>query len=194
MNSLNDFERRDFLKRINKEPVKTSRYLWHIRYNDYSSDFQIAAKGLLCSENYAVFAHNNVAEFYTTFPYFLDSWDLFKTIEIKYSTQFSLYSFWRIDTRLTNFDWFVDPNLGVETKCMEISEDSFVCTLNSIPNYALKLFKYDRERYINRRPIVTFGDGVASVKAIRSDFDTLRPDVKINNYITQIKNNPKWAY
>lgn len=180
-NSTNSLTQ-NFLGRVQKTPVQTSRYLWHITYEHYDRDLEIAAYGLLCPENYAVFAHSNVFSFNKTYPYFMDVWE-FDIEEIEHSCQFSAYSFWRIDTRLANVDWFVDPNMMDETHIEGFNCKNYVCSLNNIPNYSLKLFKYNRDRYVSKRPIITRREGVASVRPYRNDFDSLVPDIEINNYI-----------
>ena len=172
----------NFIGRLEQKPVRTSRYLWHITYERHYRDLQIAAYGLLCPENYAVFAHSNVFSFNGTYPYFMDFWD-FEIQTLDLSCQFSAYSFWRIDTHLANVDWFVDPNMLDETQIDGFNCENYVCALNNIPNYALKLFKYDRDRYVSKRPFITRGEGVASVRPYRNDFDSLVPDAKMNNYI-----------
>jgi hypothetical protein len=172
----------NFIGRLEQKPVRTSRYLWHIKFDRYYSDLQIAAYGLLCPENYAVFAHSNVFSFMQTYPYFLDFWD-FEIQTIDLCCQFSAYSFWRIDTRLANVDWFIDPNMVDETHIDGFNCKNYVCSLNNIPNYALKLFKYDRDRYVTKRPFITRGNGVVSVRPYRNDFDSLVPDDKMNDYI-----------
>ena len=172
----------NFIGRLEQKPVKTSRYLWHITYDYDDRDLTIAAYGLLCPENYAVFAHSNIFSFMQTYPYFLDFWD-FEIQTIKLCCQFSAYSFWRIDTRLANVDWFIDPNMVGDAKSEGFNYKNYVCSLNSIPNYALKLFKYDRDRFAYKRPFITRGDGVASIRPYRNDFDSLVPDAKMNNYI-----------
>jgi hypothetical protein len=177
----------NFIGRLEQKPVQTSRYLWHITRDYYYRDLTIAAYGLLCPENYAVFAHSNIFNFSYTYPYFMDSWD-FELIELEHSCQFSAYSFWRIDTRLANVDWFIDPNMFDDVQSESCKSEGFnyknyVCSLNNIPNYALKLFKYDRDRYAYKRPFITRGDGVVSVRPYKNDFDSLVPDIKINKYI-----------
>ena len=172
----------NFIGRLKQKPVQTSRYLWHIKYGHYDTDLQIAAFGLKCPKKYAVFAHSNIFNFQYTYPYFLDFWD-FEIQTIDFCYQFSIYSFWRIDTHLANVDWFIDPNMVGEAKSMGVSYQNYVCTLNNIPSYALKLFKYDRDRYAYKRPFITRGDGVVSARPYKNDFDSLVPDIKINKYI-----------
>ena len=172
----------NFLDRVQKTPVQTSRYLWHIKYDSYNSDLKIAANGLLCPKNYAVFAHTHNFGFNDMYPYFMDFWD-FDIQVLDLECQFSAYSFWRIDTNLANVDWFIDPNMKEDSELLGYNYKNYVCTLNSIPNYALKLFKYDRDRYVTKRPFITRGNGVASVRPYRNDIDSLVPDVEMNNYI-----------
>jgi len=177
----------NFIGRLQQKPVQTSRYLWHIKYGVYDTDLQIAAYGLNCPKKYAVFAHSNIFSFMKTYPYCLDIWD-FEIQTIDFCRQFDIYSFWRIDTRLANVDWFIDPNMFDDVQSESCKSEGFnyknyVCSLNNIPNYALKLFKYDRDRYAYKRPFITRGDGVVSVRPYKNDFDSLVPDNKINKYI-----------
>jgi hypothetical protein len=182
MRTKYEWESRDFLKRLDKTAVKTSRYVWHITHNSYSLNWQIAVEGLFCPRNYAVFAHNNIDHFAGTFPYFLD-WDLFEREDRISSAHFRNYSFWRIDTRLADLVWYADPNMVQDTKALCLGENSFVCALQSVPNYALKLFQHDPNRFVNRNSVISKGDGVTSVRGIGTDFDSLRPHIKINSYI-----------
>lgn len=177
----------NFIGRLQQKPVKTRRYLWHIKYEHYDNDLQIAAFGLKCPKKYAVFAHSNIFNFKHTYPYFLDCWH-FELDTIDFACQYSIYSFWRIDTHLANVDWFIDPNMFDDAQSESCKSEGFnyknyVCSLSSIPSHALKLFKYDRDRYVSKRPFITRGDGVASIRPYRKDFDSLVPDAKMNNYI-----------
>jgi hypothetical protein len=177
----------NFIGRLKQKPVKTSRYLWHIKYEHYDTDLQIAAFGLKCPKKYAVFAHSNIFNFKHTYPYFLDCWH-FELDTIDFACQYSIYSFWRIDTHLANVDWFIDPNMFDDVQSESCKSEGFnyknyVCSLNSIPSHALKLFKYDRDRYAYELPFITRGDGVVSVRPYKNDFDSLVPDTDINKYI-----------
>jgi hypothetical protein len=192
MRTKYEWESRDFLKRLDKTAVKTSRYLWHITDNYPSLNWQIAVDGLICPRNYAVFAHNNVDEFADTFPYFL-YWDCFELEDRISSVHFRFYSFWRIDTRLADLVWYADPNMGIDEKALGLGKNSFVCALQSVPNYALKLFKHDPNRFVNRNPIICKSNGVTSVRGIETDFDSLRPHIKINSYIQhRAQKNPNF--
>jgi hypothetical protein len=172
----------NFVGRLEQTPVKTNRFLWHIKYGSYQSDLRIAAHGLIRPENYAVFAHNNVFSFNISYPIFMDLWEV-DLQTIRSSRQFSAYSFWRIDTFLANVDWFTDPNMKEDTEILGFDFNNYVCAIKDIPNYALKLFKFDRDRYITKRPFVTHINGVASVRPYKNDFDSLVPDDKLNSYI-----------
>jgi hypothetical protein len=178
-----------FLGRLDQTPIKTSRYLWHITYDFHERNLSIAANGLVCPDNYAVFAHSNLYKFKYTFPYFLDIDDIFfGADDLMKGYEFSLYSFWRIDTRLANVAWFQDPNM-LEDAIGFSKPSYYVCTNNNIPNKALKLFKFDLSRYSSQRPFITSGDGVASVRPYRNDFDSLVSDRSINDYIDwRVKN------
>lgn len=178
----------NFRSRVSKQPIKTSRFLWHVTYNHRSTNLYIANNGLLCEDNYAVFAHQYVSNFNDTYPYCLDSND-FNFNSMPYpGTEFLGYAFWRIDTfKLNQFDWFIDPNMENDytfyCNTSVISPLNFVCTLNTIPTYALKLFTIDIERYNSKQSFVKFSDGAANCSPYKNDFDALTPDYEINNYI-----------
>ena len=85
-------------------------------------------------------------------------------------------------------DWFIDPNMFDDVQSESCKSEGFnyknyVCSLNSIPSHALKLFKYDRDRYAYELPFITRGDGVVSVRPYKNDFDSLVPDTDINKYM-----------
>jgi hypothetical protein len=179
----------NFIGRLDQTPISTGRYLWHITYDSNYSNLSIAANGLVCPKNYAVFAHSNLYKFEYTYPYFLDTWDIFfgGNHPMK-GYEFSMYSFWRIDTLVAKVKWFQDPNM-LEDAVGFSKPTYYVCTNNNIPNKALKLFKFDLSRYSSQRTFITRGNGVASVRPYRNDFDSLVPDKSINEYIDwRIKN------
>jgi hypothetical protein len=184
----------NFRSRVKKEPIKTSRFLWHVTNNDCSTNLFIANYGLLCEDNYAVFAHQNVANFNDTYPFCIDSIDFNLNSMPFPGAEFLGYAFWRIDTyKLNQFDWFIDPNMENDytfyCNTNVINPLNFVCTFNTIPNYALKLFTLDIERYNSKQSFVKFSEGVANCSPYKNDFDALAPEYKINNYI-QWKTNP----
>lgn len=173
----------NFMARLDQTPLKTSRYLWHITYDFHERNLSIAAHGLVCPNNYAVFAHSNLYKFEYTYPYFLDTWDIFFNGNYPMKGyEFSMYSYWRIDTRLAGVQWFQDPNMLRDDICMT-KPSHYVCTNNNIPSKALKLFKFDLSRYLSQRPFITRVDGVASIRPYRNDFDSLVADRSINDYI-----------
>jgi hypothetical protein len=173
-----------FLNRLSKKPVITNRYLWHLKYNVHQSDLSVAANGLICSENYAVFAHNCLNDFELLYPYLYD--------QNRFNMSLEDYSFWRIDTHLLdNNEWFVDPNMKVELRFRNYRAKpiNYLCTLNNIPNTALKLFNFNRNRYESKNVFVNINEGVANVYPYRNDYDSLVPNHEINKYIEwRIKN------
>jgi hypothetical protein len=165
------------------QTIRPSRFVWHVSapYNDLS----IAAYGLECPENNAVFAHNNLKSFDDMYPYFLDFWDIdFREISID-GIQFCQYSYWRIDTSKLNINWYVDPEMegDCSISCINSNPRNFICTPNSIPTYALELFEFDYSLYKNRPPFLTRGDGIVSASPRRTDFDCLVPEKEgVNEY------------
>jgi hypothetical protein len=177
-----------FKSKLSGGPVRTNRFLWHISYNHNMLNLFIANDGLICPENYAVFAHNNLTNFNDSYPYFMDLYDL-NYGDICYpGMQFLDYSFWRIDTfKIKQSDWFIDPNMELDyliyCNTEIVRPINFVCTFNSIPNYALELFTIDVERFNNQKSFIKRSNGVANCSPYKNDFDALIPDYSINNYI-----------
>ena len=176
----------NFLNKLSKKPVTTNRYLWHLKYNYHKSDLSLAANGLICSENYAVFAHNCLYDFELLYPYLYDKNNYYHNFKLEN------YSFWRIDTHLLdNNEWFVDPNMKGELRynSYRAKPTNYICTLNNIPNTALKLFNFNRNRYESKNVFLNINNGVANVYPYRNDYDSLVPNQKINKYIEwRIKN------
>lgn len=151
--------------------VNPPRFLWHVKHAGRSSDLNIARFGLLKPKDYAVFAHNQLENFNDMYPYFMDSRD-FET-EVT-GAEFYDYSFWRIDTQIANVPWFIDPYC--EDEPFIASPIHYLCTPNSIPKEALKLFNFDLDNYLKKEPKFKLKNGVAHIYGIRTDFDTLVPN------------------
>ena len=173
----------NFRSRVNRTPVVTNRYIWHIGKLNDDTNYQIAAEGLTCYSNFAVFAHNNITCFDHTYPVFIDRnifWDgpIFPLLEN--------YSFWRIDTQVAQVDWFEHPNMQEEISVYGLStkKASYVFSFNTIPNTALQLFHFDTKTYFKRKSFrVVSSNGVTSIVHTINDFATLLPVIHINNYI-----------
>lgn len=178
--------------------ITPARYVWHItiipnvpKYVDYL-DFEISKHGLICTEGYVVFAHSNILNFNYLYPCFMDIWSPKYGVE-DYGYKFAEYSFWRIDTSLLDFKWYVDPIMQSDFDVyfdwtLEHNPSNYVCTPNSIPNYALKNFKVDPLKYNMREPKFKYKNGVANIIAQYSDFEFLEPDTRVNAYLNkQIK-------
>lgn len=163
----------NFLKKVDKKPIKTSRFLWHVTYNTKSMNLFIAAYGLIRADNYAVFANNKLDCFGMMYPFCID-----------FHCDYTEYSFWRIDTSLLNVDWFIDPNMRNDLNILTGKAHNYVCSLQSIPNYALKLFHVNPFRLLHEEPFIRHNDGVVSISPYRNDLDALVPNKKINNYIS----------
>ena len=173
----------NFRSRVNKAPVATNRYLWHIGNMHDDTNYKIAAEGLTCYLNFAVFAHNNITCFDHTYPVFIDRnifWEgpVFPLLES--------YSFWRIDTQVAQVDWFEDPNMQEEISVYGLStkKASYVCSFDTIPNTALQLFYFDTKTYFKKKTFkIAQSIGVTSIVHSVNDFATLLPVTHINNYL-----------
>ena len=159
---------------------------------DENTDWLIAKNGLICPANYAVFAHNRLASFDAMFPYFLDVWDFHSDMFLVEGYQFTAYSFWRIDTQKAGVNWYVDPNMKTDAELLGFNPYNYVCSIQSIPNSALKLFTIDRPRYVDMSPTLMVGNGVVSIKPYTTDFDALKPVRKINHYLAKISKQAVW--
>lgn len=174
---------RGFVDQLKRTPIRTPRFLWHISYDCDYIDMSIAAQGLLCPPNYAVFAHANVTDFEFLYPCFLDAWDINHREKNIRAARFNAYSFWRIDTQLIDNEWYRDPNMAMDAKAYGTYAHYYLCSNKSVPSDALKLFKFDLQRYIDRKPFISGYAGVSSIRACKSDFDCLVPDRFVNEYI-----------
>ena len=168
----------NFIARLDRKPIATNRYIWHVKYEHYASDLLIAKNGLICPANFAVFAHNNATSFDNLYPYFLDKWEMGRNWFLIDGFQFTAYSFWRIDTLKANTQWYLDPNMTIDAEMLGFNPQHYVCALNPIPSSALKLFKINLSHYANMPVKLKKGNGVVSVSPFSSDFEALEP-VKI---------------
>jgi hypothetical protein len=140
----------------NLEKVLTpQRYVWHTSYRDLKrshrppdSDFglreKIRREGLICRENWAVFANNGLIKPEFIFPFCIDHFSFCDTVQVVMNTM-TRYDFWRIDTEVYKGEWFVDPLMtcDIEKRYQRMNKHWFVCTLGNIPPSALKLFTFE---------------------------------------------------
>ena len=175
------------------EKIKNiSRYVWHITPSFQSSALSIAEEGLI--KNEFVFAHNNLRRLGDSYPYFIDSLDMMMSNDLEDKDFFLAYDYWRIDTSLLDFDWFIDPYMveDISIYCSRFASlQNYVCTPNDIPPHALTLFNFDNSRYLSRPTRVKYYEGSASALPCRSDFDTLVYDNSINGFIKHLINKNK---
>lgn len=173
--------------------IKPARFVWHVKYNNKISDLNIANNGLLCPKNSGVYAHNKLRHFSDMYPWFIDTYDYIGTHWSIKGQEFLMFSFWRIDTSKLDLTWFVDPaminDVYVYCDTRVTKANNFIFTPNPIPNYALKLFTVDLDRYLSEKSFIKYHQGTASVSPYRNDFDSLLPEYPINNYIDWIIGN-----
>jgi hypothetical protein len=174
------------------EKIKNiSRYVWHIKPCDPSSALSIAEQGLIGKKENLVFAHNNLRLLEDSYPYFIDCYDFMMYRDIKPKEFFSVYEYWRIDTSLLDFDWFIDPYMveDISVYCSRFaSVENFICTPNNIPPHALKLFNFVYSRYLDRPTRVQYFEGAVCASPCRNDFDTLVYNHQINGFINHLAN------
>lgn len=167
--------------------TKTARFVWHIHDSfEPQNLISISNNGLEVSKHSFVFAHNGLMSFEDMYPYFIDRRFILPMYRIPLEKHYSYYHFWRIDTHLLDFDWYIDPNMGkdIELYCSKSAKPyNYICTPNAIPSKALTLFAYNHLRYIARKPKLTYFEGGVSIRPCRSDFDTLVPCKRINDII-----------
>ncbi|NBP05357.1 MAG: hypothetical protein EBV15_03935 [Bacteroidetes bacterium] len=164
-------------------PVKHDRFLWHVTYFTKVSTLLIGRRGIALPLRGAVYAHNALPTFDAMYPYFVDCVDWFYPVHRNDGAQFDDYAFWRIDTHLCKFPWYLDPGMKEDSKFLGMEEHNYLCTPNAIPPEALSLFRFDMDNYRFRNPKIRFIDGCAHIRPIRSDFDTLVPCDEFNNFI-----------
>jgi hypothetical protein len=133
------------LRHFLKQKIVPERYIWHITKKNKLKDYSIAKEGIVAPNYYGVFANNQMISLHEFFPICMDIYDWWEKIYLP------SYSFWRIDTHKLNFEWYIDPFMKDDlewfisvTKTDYVCEN-FICTPNSIPNYAIELFEFDKK-------------------------------------------------
>jgi hypothetical protein len=145
-----------------KTEIKPARYVWHVthkdigrferhRLNNFELREQIRAEGLICRSDWAVFANNGLGKAQDLFPFCLDFYRPFRTPLPKVmKCVMTNYDFWRIDTNAFRGKWYIDPVMSKEIdefnrRSERLKKTSFICTREHIPNWALKLYTFDKD-------------------------------------------------
>lgn len=166
------------------KPIKPNRFVWHVTVKSLEIDLSIAYEGLIAYFRGSVFAHNGLADFYDMYNIvFFETGNVSHLPDVA-GAVCSVFSYWRIDTSLLPFDWYIDPLMENDHKVCHhgAKAHNFICTPNNIPPHALKLFDFNYKNYW-RGCYIKKGNGVVHVKPFRTDFDGLVPEKEwVNNY------------
>ena len=158
--------------------IRPKRFVWHVSYN--YNDRRIGAEGLLMNKEGYVYANNHSYNLMDMWPFPID---LFDWMGLQYSKYefFSGYTFWRIDTRICNGVWEVDPHLTIDYKAYDcLPPRNYIRTPADIPIKALCPFRYSGDNYSNIK--VKYAEGQASV-GCRASGLMLREDYPLWNWM-----------
>lgn len=149
-------------KWILEKEIQPERYVYHITSNDFDNQplsldnpnrlrDKIKKEGLTCKEHWAIFANNGLRKAQDLFPFCLNYYQPFRTplpkVMKSHMTQFD---FWRIDTHAFRGKWFIDPVMSydidiINKNSKRQNKTSYICTREPIPNWALKLYTFDKD-------------------------------------------------
>jgi hypothetical protein len=165
------------------EPINVKRFIWHVTPKKNRAN--IFLNGLLPSENNNVnrplpdkhrpnkgllFANNLNHDLMNMWPVRFQYDQGFGFYEYGWKTVLMMvnhtmgcgFDFWRIDTKKTDAQWFVDPILAGEWWGWGLdSKYHYVCTPDRIGVEALALFEFEPE-YAGKS-FIKRGDGVAHI-------------------------------
>ncbi len=146
-------------------PVLPQRFVWHVGSDDPSVAASIERFGLLVkySHHEAIFVNNqsdSLADFY---PCVLSNLFVSQYFPEDHELPWDL-DIWRIDTAKCNARWFFDPNMAIP-ELGEKWNSRYIFTTSNIPPHALARFRVSSDR--SPRFVVTHGDGVSSIVALR---------------------------
>lgn len=135
------------------DSVKVESFIWHL--SPKRNRDSILKNGLRISNNEKlIYANNFNRDLHSMWPIPIES--MYKNLNYENNNYETLktsiiesvapnFDFWRIDTKKTNNEWFIDPFLKDELKIYSHSQNNpnlYVCTLTPIPIDCLKLFEY----------------------------------------------------
>lgn len=142
--------------------IKPERYVWHVSHRDIGrherpelNNFELREKireeGLICRDDWAVFANNGLGKAQDLFPFCLDFYRPFRTpLPSVMKSRMTIHDYWRIDTHAFRGKWFIDPVMSndiddINKNSERLKKTSFICTREHIPSWALKLYTFDRD-------------------------------------------------
>ena len=142
--------------RIECKFVKTSRYLYHLSYNDNIKDecclkrysfIKYGIQGIEFGKR-GVWANSELTRIGQMWPIPIDSFEWgFKR---RYEDGYLEYDVWRIDTQKCLNKWLQDPIMDKEeASAYGIDYENYLFTLNTVPSSALRLYKFKPHRYFD---------------------------------------------
>ena len=138
--------------------LKIEKYVWHVSYRE--NDLSIGADGILAVKDGYVYANNQSHQLLDMWPIPIDKWDFTETYELGLRR----YTWWRIDTEISDFEWEIDPIMiqdqGIYTS---LPMTCYIRTKASIDPKYLTPFRFDRN--INNKMDVQIEEGVTSISS-----------------------------
>lgn len=165
MNDGELFKYKNIYHNYKLKKIKVEPYVWHI--SPKCNRESILMHGLLPIQKelinnqfiYLLFANNFSDDITNMYPIASLIYDDTHYIEIpeseneksklvkKFEKMYCpRYDFWRINTKISANDWFIDPNLELDLRITNIGANNpkkYVCTKQKIKPKALDLFAYD---------------------------------------------------
>lgn len=121
--------------------VRPNRFMWHL--SRASCRESIRNSGLLpgCEQKNGIWAHNNIIPIAWFYPM---AWD-----GVFFGYDYRSYDYWRIDNAKAKVEWRIDPYMNsLQSKYTAEewnSKSRYLCTMDSVPPEALKLFKFAKD-------------------------------------------------
>ena len=130
-------------------PIKPDRYMWHLTrescrdsISKFGLERRLCGDKPLCGDN-GIWAHNNIIHINQFYPM---TWD-----GIYSNANYRDFDFWRIDTKLCNSNWKMDPYMTPLKLNYKTNEwryaIKYLVTKDSIPPEALKLYQFPQDGY-----------------------------------------------
>jgi hypothetical protein len=87
----------------NPNKILPEKYVWHVSSRE--NDLSIGADGVLAVNDGYVYANNQSHQLLDMWPIPIDKWDFKENYEL----ELRRYTWWRIDTEISGFEWEIDP-------------------------------------------------------------------------------------
>jgi hypothetical protein len=182
---------------LNLKPIKPRRYVYHVTNpkNRVSIMFDGIKTYKTLNPAYKLAFVNNAPihqDLSHFWPLPIDIYDPSPSGRSLSLKEFkSSYDYWRIDTKIANLTWYIDPYMENELKSYGIPGNStyFLCTDSVIPADSLDLMDFDLEQF-NRYGQTRYG---LHPELIYSEFNRRVVDRKTRksnlNYLNSILNS-----